>query len=175
MWTVDRNGVPQSPELNAYYWAFVKEGKSYEGETGFRVWRRAFETDPVFSADGGTFSYSAADWSSDITEYVWPAGQEPELSCELLGNCDKTDSGSGDGSGSGEDMEMMTDEELEEAAKGLGMMVMVIIIVAVACSLIMIVACIFCCVRASRNKKTPVELKEGGEMEMEEIDHETLE
>ena len=43
-----------------------------------------------------------------------------------------------------------------------GMMTVIIIVVVVAVVLIIAVVIIFMVVRASRNKKTPIELKEGG-------------
>ena len=155
--------------LNAYYWAFMKSGRTYKTETGFRMWNRAFHTEPVIEKSAGTFVYSASDWSADISEYQWPEGEGPVIDESLI----KGDKGGSDSGKTKEELEKELDELADDAvevAEGLGMAIIIIIIISVACCLIMTVAIIFCIVRASRNKnKTPVQLKEGGEAEMQEI------
>ena len=184
---ISTNGVPDVPELNEGYHQWMKEEGSIETKTGFRMWARAFQEDMLVNEDAGTFTFVAQDWSSEgVVPYVPPVPVDDDTSGgsgsggSTSGSGSSSGSGSGSGSsssgsGSGSSMDDKdADDMMEEAEEG-GMMMIVIIIVVVAVVLILVVVIIFCVIRGQRNKKTPVELKEGGQQEMQVIDSEILE
>lgn len=179
------NGVPPVPELNEIYHSLIKEYTSFETQTGFRMWNRAFHTDMQINENGGTFSFTPADWSSEgVVPYV-PPKPEPKPDDDKKddddGMDDKDDGMDKDDKDDGmddKDSDMDKDDGTMvdgDAKEDDGMMMIIIIVAAVAVVLILVVIIICCVIRASRNKKTPVELKEGGQQEMQVIDHETLE
>lgn len=108
-------------------------------QSGFRIWNRGFDKEPLMGADAAPVTYKLYDWPEEnIKRYGGAIKVEPEV--------EPVDPHAGH------------DHKEEDG----GMMTVIIIVVVVAVVLIIAVVIIFMVVRASRNKKTPIELKEGG-------------
>lgn len=161
MYAIDATGQQDTSAMNDEYFKAFKDYRSFNVATGFRIWKRSGKSEYIYKADGGSVSYMLQDWSNKIT---YPSGSGATGASGMSG--DQSGSGKdGDGTSSGMDGDDMMMEEEDG-----GMMMIIIIVVAVAVVLILIVSIIFCVMRSKNNKKTEIQLKEGGEVESVEIE-----
>ena len=161
MYAIDATGQQDTSAMNAEYFKAFKDYRSFDVATGFRIWKRSGKSEYIYKADGGSVTYMLQDWSSKLT---YPSGSGATGSSGMSGG--QSGSGKdGDGTSSGMDGDDMMMEGEDD-----GMMMIIIIVVAVAVVLILIVSIIFCVMRSKNNKKTEIQLKEGGEVESVEIE-----
>ena len=158
MYAIDATGEQDTSAMNAEYFKAFKDYRSFDVATGFRIWKRSGKSNYIYKADGDKVTYMLQDWSSKIT---YPAGSG------ATGGMSGNSGMSGDGSSTDG---MKDDDDMMMEGEDGGMMMIVIIVVAVAVVLILIVVIIFCVMRSKNNKKTEIQLKEGGEVESVEIE-----
>ena len=151
-------------ELNAKYIDDYKNNKEFKVDTGFRIWKRSTKSEYLFSADGGSATVTLTDWSDRI-DYDAPIQSSSGSGSGSSSSGGMSGGSSSDGMKGGDDM-MMDDEE------GGSMMMIIIIVVAVAVVLIIGVIVGFLVMRSKNNKKTEIQLKEGGEVEINSITEE---
>ena len=158
MWAV-KDGIAESVEMNAKYMDDYKNNKEFKVDTGFRIWKRSTKTEYLYAADGGAATLRLTDWSEKID---YEAARQAVIDSGSSSSGGMSGGSSSEGMKDGDDM-MMDDEE------GGSMMMIVIIVVAVAVVLIIGVIVGFVVMRSKNNKKTEIQLKEGGEVEMDSI------
>ena len=149
-----KDGKPGLKELNDSYFNTYKEDPDGLVYTGFRIWKKNSKADYTSSADAAGVNYQLQDWSSQIT---FPSTETEKTPEDMM-----------DGMMNG----TMTEDEKMKLQAEKDMIFMSVIIVAVAIVLIMIVVIIFCRLRARANQKTPIQLNEGGELEMGKVTQE---
>ena len=132
-------------ELNEGYFTALKEYPVSTVYTGFRMWKKNSKKDYQKSADAGGVVYTLQDWSSYI--------KEPEPMQEKTNMDTKKNMGT------------MSEEEKMMMQAEKDMIFLVIVVVLIATILIMAVIIVVCRLR-TRNTKTPIQLHEGGELEM---------
>lgn len=66
------NGNDMDPELNPSYEQAIKDGKSYPGTFGYRIWRSKTETEVVDSAAyESTFTFTPVDVLDRLPPSTW--------------------------------------------------------------------------------------------------------